>query len=80
MYSSSMVVRDEERRDGAVLDMLERSRDDGSCGVLVVDLGGGRWRIGLSGEVQAGRVCSIVEGEAVPAASAEPSLAAVEDA
>lgn len=80
MYSSRMVVRGEERRDGAVIDMLERSRDDGSRGVLVVDLGSDRWRVGLSSEVRAGRVCSILEGEAVPAASAEPSLAAVEDA
>lgn len=80
MYSSSLVVRGVERRDGAVIDMLERSRDDGSCGVLVVDLGGDRWRVGLSAEVQPGRVCSIAEGKAVPAASAEPSSAAVEDA
>lgn len=80
MYSSRMVVRGAERRDGAVIDMLERSRDDGSRGVLVMDLSGDRWSVGLSAEVQPGRVCSIVEGEAVPAASAEPSLSAVEDA
>lgn len=78
MYSSSMVVRGEERRDGAVMDMLERSRDDGSRGVLVTDLGGDRWRVGLSAEVQAGRVVSVAEGEAVPAADAEASWAAVE--
>lgn len=79
MYSSRMVVRGTERRDGAVIDMLERSRDDGSRGVLVTDLSGDRWSLELSAEVRAGRVCSIAEGEAVPPASAEPSWAAVED-
>ena len=56
MYSSSLVVRGAERRDGAVFDMLERSRDDGSRGVLVIDLGGERWRVELSPDVQQGRV------------------------
>lgn len=78
MYSSSMVVRGEERRDGAVMDMLERSRDDGLRGVLVTDLCGDRWRVGLSAEVQVGRVVSVAEGEPVPAADAEPSWAAAE--
>ena len=80
MYSARWVVRGVERRDGAVMDALTQSADDGTRGVLVVDLGGDRWRVSLSAEVPARRVVTIAEGEDVPAADAEASFAAVEDA
>lgn len=79
MYSARWVVRGVERRDGVVMDALMQSAEDGTRGVLVVDLGGDRWRVSLSAEVPARRVVTIAEGDEVPAATAEASVAAVVD-
>jgi hypothetical protein len=80
MYSGAWVVRGVERRDGVVMDALTQSAEDGTHGVLVLDLGGDRWRVSLSADVPARRVVTIAEGEEAPAVDAEASFPAVEDA